>query len=73
MPVTLSFQQAYNILQGSATPGTRAKNGTPEGLAWHAKRFITQANFKLLRFNKFSFESMSNFQCCGFKSYSIIG
>ena len=63
----------FDLKQGSATPGTRAKSGTPEGLAWHAKRFYAQANFKFLRFNNFSFESMSDFQCCGFKSYSIIG
>ena len=60
------------IEQGSATPDTRAKSGTPEGFAWYAKRFHVQANFKLLRFNKFTFECMSQFQCCGFKSHSII-
>ena len=54
-----------NLAQGWVTPGT------PEGFAWHAKRFHAQANFKLLRFNKFTFESVSDFQCCGLKSHSI--
>ena len=58
--------------QGSATPGTRAKGGTLEGFAWHAKRFHALATFELLRFNKFTFESMSEFQCSKFKSHSII-
>ena len=61
-----------NVGQGSATTGTHAKRGRPEGFAWHAKRFHAQANCKLLRFNKFTFESMSKFQCSGFKSHSII-
>ena len=60
------------VEQRSATPGTRAKSGTPEGLAWHAKRFHAQANFKLLTFNKFAFKSLSDLQCCGLKRHSII-
>ena len=35
-------------MQGSATPGTRAKNGTPEGFAWPAKQLHALANFMLL-------------------------
>ena len=53
------------LSQGSATPGWRAKSGTPEGFAWHAKRFHAQVNFKLLRFNKFTFEVMSAFSAVG--------
>ena len=60
------------LIQGSATPGTRAKSGTPEGSAWQAKRFHAQANFKLLGFNKLAFEFVSQFQSCGFKSHSTI-
>ena len=67
----LPAANATNLLnkldQGSATPGTLAKSSTPEGFAWHAKRFHAQANF-----NKFTFESMSQFQCGEFKSHSII-
>ena len=62
----------YGLSQGSATPGTRAKSGTPKVLAWHAKRFHALANFKLLEFNKLAFESMSQFQCCEFESHSTI-
>ena len=41
---TLMF---YILEQGSAIPGTRAKSGTPEGFAWHAKRFHAHAIFKI--------------------------
>ena len=42
----------HGVDQGSATAGTRAISGTPEGFAWHAKQFQAQANFKLLRSRK---------------------
>ena len=36
-----------DVHQGLATPDTRAKSGTPEGFAWHAKQNHAQANFKI--------------------------
>ena len=56
----------HGLYQGSATPGTRAKSGTPEGFAGHARWFHAQANFKL-RFNKLPFECVNDFECRGFK------
>ena len=61
-PASLSRDRRIKALgQGSATPGMRAKMGTPESSACQAKRVHAQANFKLLRFNKFTFDFVSDF------------